>query len=312
MIIVLGQLLYGVFVLLVITLIARFITKNRWILGALVIVAVLIPTYDIIITNVLGSYYCSQEPNPKTLIKEKVQYPLSIYWEDNVYPGFSKEDRELMIKNYLDGVHLKMMALNGDDGKIYVYSKEIPQESYEELSSHLIQEQKRFDQRDKELKQHDLNKEPQQEWVKIRDEKLEAMKKVDSVRSQIRQLIDNYPVNEQTYTKETMPKMNYTVISDEVNLNPFSRKFLYSDETKVINNQTGETIAYNRRLMRFFYNVFPPTGGNMFYEQHPIFGDWYEIHLKTFNMLEWRLHGFGEHKINLDKHLYNKYIKGKN
>jgi hypothetical protein len=39
-------------------------------------------------------------------------------------------------------------------------------------------------------------------------------------------------------------------------------------------------------------------------------GDWYEIHLKAFNMLKWRLQGFNEHQIDLNKYLYKKYIKG--
>ena len=105
-------------------------SKKNKILTLAIIVSILsfviYLTYDIIITNILSSYYCSQEPNPKTKIIKKVKYPESIYWEDNVYPGFSKEDRELMIINYLDGVHLKTMALNGDDGKIYVYHIDKP------------------------------------------------------------------------------------------------------------------------------------------------------------------------------------------
>lgn len=82
---------------------------------------VLLPTYDIIVTNGLGAYYCLSSPNPKTYIKLTIEKPISIYWEDNVYPGFSIEDRKLMIMNYLDGKHLQTMALVGDDGKIYVY-----------------------------------------------------------------------------------------------------------------------------------------------------------------------------------------------
>ena len=74
---------------------------------------VLYLTYDILLTNIFGLYYCKiAPPHPKTKIEKKVAYPISIYWEDNVYPGFSKQDRELMIKNYLDGVHLKTMALS--------------------------------------------------------------------------------------------------------------------------------------------------------------------------------------------------------
>jgi len=50
-------------------------------------------TYDIIITNILSYYYCESTPtHPKTLITKKIEYPESIYWEDNIYPGFSKED----------------------------------------------------------------------------------------------------------------------------------------------------------------------------------------------------------------------------
>ena len=73
--------------------------------------------------------------------------------------------------------------------------------------------------------------------------------------------------------KKSMPKMNYTVTFDEVKLNSFSQKFLYSDETKIIENQTGETIAYNRRVMRFFYNALPDlVVGNRYYVQDSVCG----------------------------------------
>ena len=309
MIIILGLYLYAIVAILIIALIVRFITKNRWIISALVITAILIPTYDIIITNILGTYYCAQEPNPKTLIKKKVQYPLSIYWEDNVYPGFSKEDRELMITNYLDGVHLKTMALNGDDGKIYVYSKETPQESYDQLLSHLNQEEKQFDYLDKELKKHDLNKEPKHEWVAIRDARLEAMNKVYAIHNQLKQFVDNFPVDEQIYTKETMPKMNYTVTDDEVKLNSFVRKFLYSDETRVIENKTGEVIAYNRNYMPLVSNFSRNTFPRGTYYEFIMCG--YEYVFNTmFNYQIVLSHG-GIHHINgLNQKLYQRYVKG--
>ena len=79
-------------------------------------------THDIIITNILAYKICKADPQPKTFIKKTVEYPESIYWEDNIYPGFDEKDRILMIRNYLDGVHLKTMALNAPDGTIYVYT----------------------------------------------------------------------------------------------------------------------------------------------------------------------------------------------
>lgn len=231
-------------------------------------ILILIPTYDVILTNVLGGYYCLTTPS--TYINKKVEYPLSIYWEDNVYPGFNKEDRKLMIINYLDGKHLQMMALNGDDGKVYVYTLTQP----------------RWEQTKKEF---------------------DTSKYKDIYEQYTQYVIDT---SEKVYTQETMPKMNYTVAFDEIKLNPLSRKFLYSDETKIIDNNTNEIIAYNGRIMHFFYNITPDFAqGNNYYVQYPMCGDWYEMHLKTFNMLEWRLNGFGDHKIDLNNKLYNKYIK---
>lgn len=213
----------------VIALIRRFITTNRLVTAVLMAVALLLPTYDIIITNVLGAYYCSLEPNPKTLIKKKVEYPLSIYWEDNVYTGFNIEDRKLMVMNYLDGKHLTKMALNGDDGKIYVY----------------------------EAKAGDFK----------------SFKYDPKFENRYVQYASIIMKNEKNYTKVTMPKMNYTVTFNEIALQPFARKFLYSDETKIIDNNTKETIAYNRRYMRFFYNIFPDVAlGNLYYYPESICG----------------------------------------
>jgi hypothetical protein len=231
----------------------------------------LIPTYDIILTNILGGYYCFT--TPKTYIKQKVEYPLSIYWEDNVYPGFSVEDRKLMIINYLDGKHLQKMALNGDDGKVYVYHLEKP-----------ITEQ-------------------------IKRE-FNASKYKNIYEQYSQYIIDS---SERIHTKETMPKMNYSITFNEVKLNPLSRKFLYSDETKVIDNNTSEAIAYNRRYMPFWYNIAPDFAlGNRYYSS------WGFEFCKSQNYLFYDgdgfkfigFYGLAKHKVDLNNKLYNKYIKG--
>lgn len=202
---------------------------NKWVHRIVLVFLILLPTYDIIITNALGAYYCNAEPNPKTFIKEKVEYPESIYWEDNIFRGFDAEDRKLMIVNYLDGVHLKTMALNGDDGKVYVY--EANSSTWEKLKP--------------------LEKERGQSYYDM----------ADTIVQNIMQ------TSEKSYTKQSMPKMNYTVTFNEVKLNIFARKFIYSDETKIIDNSTNETIAYNRQYIRFFYNIAPELSlGNRYYD----------------------------------------------
>lgn len=283
MIIIFFLFLYVIAAVAVIALVRRYLTTNRWVTIVLMAIALLLPTYDIIITNVLGTYYCYSEPNPKTLIKKKVEYPLSIYWEDNIYPGFNIEDRKLMVMNYLDGKHLQKMALNGDDGKIYVY--EVNTSVWEPL---------------KPLEQE-------------RGEKyFDTIKAIgDIIISQ----------NQKIYTKATMPKMNYTVTFNEIKLNPLSRKFFYSDETRIVDNNTKETIAYNRRYMRFFYNIFPDlTQGNIYYYSEPVCGGDKFIPYWTFGYVEEttdekikltaNVRDTGIHKLSTHQKLYDKYIKG--
>ena len=232
------------------------------------LVFVLYLTYDMIITNILGSYYCSKEPNPKTKIIKKVEYPISIYWEDNVYPGFSKQDRELMIINYLDGVHLKTMALNGDDSKVYVY--------------HTTQDEV------KKIKQ------------KIRG--------IENVIKYNKAFAAEIMQNKKVYTKQTMPKTNYTVTFNEVKLPSFARKFLYSDETKVIENSTGKVIAYNRRYMHFFYKLQPDFAGGRYYYPEPVCGENSQyFFLKVFQKIKINSGFVAE---SFSSKLYRKYIKG--
>ncbi|MBN1839166.1 MAG: hypothetical protein JW802_03885 [Campylobacterales bacterium] len=266
------------FFLLIYTLVAMGVYKitkrfseKKWLHRAVLAIIFLIPTYDIIITNTLGAYHCLTTPS--TYISKKVEYPESIYWEDNVYPGFSKEDRKLMVMNYLDGIHLKTMALNGEDGKIYTY--ETNASVWEELKP--------------------LEKDRGQPYY-------------DRVNAIAQNIMET---SEQIYTKETMPKMNYTVTFDEVKLNQLSSKFLYSDETKIIDNQTGETIAYNRRVMHFFYNAFPDlVQGDKYYWKEPVCGYKYPNFDEMFNYKRANHRGGIKHIDGLNTTLYNKYIKG--
>ena len=262
-------------------LIKRFSVK-KWIHRTVLAIFILIPTYDIIITNILGAYYCLiASPHPKTVITKKVEYPISIYWEDNVYPGFSKQDRELMIINYLDGVHLKTMALNGPKNKkVYIY--------------HTTQDEV------KKIKQ------------KIRG--------IENTVTYNKAFTAEIMKTQKIYTKETMPKTNYTVTFNEVKLPSFARKFLYSDETKVIENNTSKVIAYNRRIMHFFYNITPDWSvGNRYYAEAMCGGQkfipyWIFKYVEETSdgkiKLTDKVRNTGIHRISRNQKLYKKYIKG--
>lgn len=191
-------------------------TKKIWIRGIVAVVLFLIPTYDIIITNILGVYYCTTAP--KAFIKETVEYPESIYFEDNVFNGFNEQDIENMMNNYLDGIHLKTLALNLPDGNVAIYHYEKNQDEYDKIV--------------KEVKQ----------------ELGEKTLRYDDIRARIIKIIDS---NKIITTKDKMPKMNYTVLYDKVNLNQIASKFFYADIMRIINNKTGETISYQQRYFSF-------------------------------------------------------------
>lgn len=191
--------------------------------------ALLFLTHDILITHILAYRICKADPQPKTFIKKTVEYPESIYWEDNIYPGFDEKDRLLMIRNYLDGVHLKTMALNGPDGTIYVYTA------------------------------------TEEDWQVRRGEpnyfdKLDVEAKAIAARGAL-------------FTREAMPRTNYSVILSPAPLTSFQRRYLWSDEVRITDNNTDEVIAYNRRLMRRWYMIAPDFAlGNRYYSPKAICG----------------------------------------
>jgi hypothetical protein len=76
-------------------------------------------TYDIIITHALAWWFCRSEPNPKTFVVRKVAHPGSIYFEDNVFPGYHERDRLNTIANYLNGVDLTILAMNDPEGNVH-------------------------------------------------------------------------------------------------------------------------------------------------------------------------------------------------
>lgn len=252
--------------------------KKSLILLLALITSITLFASDVILSNTLGAYYCSQEPNPKTYIKYSIEEPISIYWEDNIYPGFSDTDVALMLKNYLDGVHLQMMALNTPDGKVKIYSYAKMPQSYINLvkegyvaTKEAKEKRVLFEDAWKKYKAKEWTKAEfdviSKDWAQV-DNKREALtKQIESARSKLNLIITET-------TRDQMPQMNYTVKTDEVYLSDLAQKVIYSDEVKITDNRTKEVIAYNRRIMQLYSASLLPdmVGGRRFYP-HPLCGN---------------------------------------
>jgi len=115
-----GYLLISVFLIWLVRRIFRqhrFKRRLTWLAVAFVI---LFPSYDIIMQAALLKYY-ENTRQPLQQIIRTVEAPGSVYWEDNVWPGFDQNYRLHMIDYLLDGEHLDALAMNGEDGEIYLY-----------------------------------------------------------------------------------------------------------------------------------------------------------------------------------------------
>ncbi len=274
------------------------------------ITSVTLYSSDVILSNTLGAYYCAQEPNPKTYIKHTVEEPISIYWEDNVYPGFDEADSKLMVANYLDGVHLQTMALNTPDGKVKIYSYANIPHSYidllkegEEVKKEMMVKQKVFNQ----ARNHKKLEDYPPDFNQIRDIYLKVMDKNEALTKQIEteKMKLNLIVTETT--RDAMPQMNYTIKTDEVHLSDLARKVLYSDEVKITDNQTKEVIAYNRRITQLYSAVLlPDVGrGDRYYDQEYMCGrDTQSFERWVFRELGMRA---SNHATDLNVKLYYKY-----
>jgi hypothetical protein len=210
---------------------AKKTTKHRILRAGLLLLAaaLLFLIHDILITHILAHRICKADPQPKTFIKKTVEYPESIYWEDNIYPGFDEQDRLLMIRNYLDGVHLKTMALNAPDGTIHVYTA------------------------------------TEEDWQARRGEP----NYFDRLNTEAKAIAERGT----TFTREAMPRTNYSVILSPAPLTSFQRRYLWSDEVRITDNKTDEVIAYNRRLMRRWYMIMPDIAfGNRYYSPEVMCG----------------------------------------
>lgn len=265
---------------------------------------------DVILSNTLGAYYCAQEPNPKTYIKHTVEEPISIYWEDNIYPGFNDEECKGMVANYLDGVHLQMMALNTPDGKVRVYSYASVPQSYIDLvkegyaatkeaqAKRAIEEEAWKKYKAKELTKVEFDV-VAKEWGQLDNKRVALSKQIEAEKVNLDLIITET-------TKDTMPRMNYTVKTDEVHLSDLARKVLYSDEMTITDNRIKEVIAYNRRIKQLFSaTLLPDLVGGRYYVQGSYCGD----PSKLFDRLVFITLIGGYYHINDNKKLFYKYQK---
>ena len=202
----------------------------------IIVALVLYVSYDIIIINALSAQVCLSQPNPKAFRAEVVPYPRSIYWEDNVNSGFGRDERINLIENYLDGVRLSKIAVNGGDGIVYWYES---------------------DKNDWSVSQEILKK------------KGRGREYVNQVKREALSVFDRG----KTFRFLSMPKVDYKVVYRSIDTNYLKQKYLRIDEVKVIDETKGILIGFNQRVVRKRYRVMPDLGLGTYFEYRAVCGD---------------------------------------
>jgi len=234
--------------------------RSKVVVFVVVLFFVIFPFRRLIFYNILFFYYSM---SPLQEIHETVESPMSVYWEDNVWPGFDRYGRQWMVKNYLDGKHLQLLALNNDDGIIYLYRAS--QETFSE-SNALYPEYIKVKQAIESAKKEAAavgrsGGDNKAMWENIRERedvfrKSLAKQYGEQREKEIAGILDRVEV---FADKSDLPKMHYRV---EFNFLPKSfllnnqNQILHADRISIIDTESEKEIAFSIRYMAYSWTRY--------------------------------------------------------
>lgn len=243
---------------------------------ALTVFLICVPFWDIFIAKGILLYH-SMTASPLQRIEEVVESPSSVYWVDEVWPGFNEYGSYWMVKNYLDGVNLNMLALKGEDEKTYVYRASLD----DFLESEKLRPDVKNRQREiaelkaKAIQMPRQGQDNSEVWKKIREE-LEPVarpltKKYEQLREEeIRKIIDKVEV----YTPgASLPQFKYTVVFQRIRLPAWQERFVWCDLIRIQDNEKDKEVAHSRRYLSYTPMTSIRYEGNSPFENGERLGD---------------------------------------
>ncbi len=227
----------------IIFFITKKLVKSKIIVVLVALVLILYPFRRVIFYQTLFYFY---DRTPLQEIHQTVESPGSVYWEDNVWPGFDEYGRNWMVKNYLDGVHLKVLALNGDDGKIYLYRATA--EDFVESNKMRPAVQKAKEQYDQAFA--DAGNRLTKEVVTYQLPYLDMLTKFQKQRKE--ETVPIFKQPEIYSSRQGLPPMHFRV---DFNLLPKTLvinndyDMLHADRISIFDAKSNQEIAYSQRYM---------------------------------------------------------------
>lgn len=198
------------------------------------------------------------ERQPLQEISQVIESPISLYWQDNVWPGFDEYGRSWMIDQYLDGVHLKVLALNGEDNKIYLYRAE-REELAESLKALETLKQRKADvdayvEKNRiHIKQYGRPIEGSGDHInKVLDPPyIAALQKYNRIKQLVvKRITERVEVFD---SPEQLPPIAYRVDFNIVKTGYPASSLFHSDEIIITDIKKDKIIAFSRRYMAYAF-----------------------------------------------------------
>jgi|GEM_PF-1095011 hypothetical protein len=201
-------------------------------------------------------------PNPLQEIHQIVVSPESVYWQDDVRPGFDDSDRKRMVNQYLDGVHLKALALNGNNGTVYLYrADEATFAEARRLGAVLEKKSKVMKAKIEEMREVGSSNQAERTamWERIRDLEQEHEKSperaayVNATKEAHQGILDRVEV---LNSPAQLPPMRYRAHFKP--LDHWWRKtgLCHADRISIIETASGKEIAWSQRYMKVTLSWF--------------------------------------------------------
>lgn len=256
--------LYVLFIIMMVMLCRKFLKFKKVGTGFVILILLLAPFYELFITK-----YCmwdfERTNSPLQEIKRTVEKPESVLWIDNVWPGFDEYGRAWMVENYLDGVHLKALALNDGNGNVYVYRANL--ENFAE-SSILKLEYDRLKQlidniEKRAIKVGSADDENKDEWLRMRAEyrsKLSVLGYNEKRNEEVKNIIAELEIYKRL---EDVPEMKYRIDLYPKPLKDFQKKYMWCDEISISEVKKNKVLAFSNRCLGYSPNIgVNPLGGD--------------------------------------------------
>lgn len=196
---------------------------------------------------------------PLQKINRIIEKPQSVVWIDEVWPGFDNYGRHWMVKNYLDGVHLQMLALNDGEGNIYLYQaspedfkeRDSLQPEIEETKKIIkILLEKLHRNRGEQRDISDLGRAYREAEAAFRP-KLKAYEEAwerDLERIIVRAKVYSYAEGSLPFN---LPPFTYQIRLHRLKLPEWQEHFVWCDQIDIVDNQKQETIAFSKRCLGY-------------------------------------------------------------